>query len=170
MEQMQRTNMSKEVIDRYCNGIEFDCMSCMVHAICMKNLNGGLEIYSDIYCQSPVTFGKKGLTFIKRKPQKDAEDSHLLLFADYIDFLAYESLHGQIFKEIPDWSDVLILNQVTNLNAWLETIGNENYGPNGFCPWQGQCETIQRPSCCDKRRKVYPSRLSCLNGSISSWS
>lgn len=127
LEQMQRTNISKEVIDRYCNGIEFDCMSCMVHAICMKNLNGGLEIYSDIYCQSPVTFGKKGLTFIKRKPQKDAEDSHLLLFADYIDFLAYESLHGQIFKEIPDWSDVLILNQVTNLNAWLETIGNENY-------------------------------------------
>ena len=51
----------------------------------------------------------------------------VLLFADYIDFLAYESLHGQIFKEIPDWSDVLILNQVTNLNAWLETIGNENY-------------------------------------------
>jgi len=38
MEQMQRTNISKEVIDRYCNGIEFDCMSCMVHAICMKNL------------------------------------------------------------------------------------------------------------------------------------
>ena len=110
LEQMLRTNISKEVIDRYCNGIEFDCMSCMVHAICMKNLNGGLEIYSDIYCQSPVTFGKKGLTFIKRKPQKDAEDSHLLLFADYIDFLAYESLHGQIFKEIPDWSDVLILN------------------------------------------------------------
>lgn len=79
LEQMLRTNISKEVIDRYCNGIEFDCMSCMVHAICMKNLNGGLEIYSDIYCQSPVTFGKKGLTFIKRKPQKDAEDSHLLL-------------------------------------------------------------------------------------------
>ena len=124
---MLRTNISKEVIDRYCNGIEFDCMSCMVHAICMKNLNGGLEIYSDIYCQSPVTFGKKGLTFIKRKPQKNAEDSHLLLFADYIDFLAYETLHGQIFKEIPDWSDVLILNQVTNLNAWLEAIGNENY-------------------------------------------
>ena len=48
LEQMQRTNISKEVIDRYCNGIEFDCMSCMVHAICMKNLNGGLEIYSDI--------------------------------------------------------------------------------------------------------------------------
>ena len=69
-------------------------------SICMKNLNGGQEIYSDIYCQSPVTFGKKGLTFIKRKPQKDAEDSHLLLFADYIDFLAYESLHGQIFKEL----------------------------------------------------------------------
>ena len=68
LEQMLRTNISKEVIDRYCNGIEFDCMSCMVHAICMKNLNGGLEIYSDIYCQSPVTFGKKGLTFIKRKP------------------------------------------------------------------------------------------------------
>ena len=92
LEQMQRTNISKEVIDRYCNGIEFDCMSCMVHAICMKNLNGGLEIYSDIYCQSPVTFGKKGLTFIKRKP-----------------------------------SDVLILNQVTNLNAWMEAIGNEDY-------------------------------------------
>ena len=72
LEQMLRTNISKEVIDRYCNGIEFVCMSCMVHAICMRNLNGGLEIYSDIYCQSPVTFGKKGLTFIKRKPQKDA--------------------------------------------------------------------------------------------------
>ena len=57
-------------------------MSCMVHAICMKNLNGGLEIYSDIYCQSPVTFGKKGLTYIKRKPQKDAEDSHIT--DDYI--------------------------------------------------------------------------------------
>ena len=61
LEQMLRTNISKEVIDRYCNGIEFDCMSCMVHAICMKNLNGGQEIYSDIYCQSPVTFGKKDL-------------------------------------------------------------------------------------------------------------
>lgn len=27
LEQMLRTNISKEVIDRYCNGIEFDCMS-----------------------------------------------------------------------------------------------------------------------------------------------
>ena len=70
LEQMQRTNISKEVIDRYCNGIEFDCMSCMVHAICMKNLNGGLEIYSDIYCQSPVTFGKKGLTFHQPSQRK----------------------------------------------------------------------------------------------------
>ena len=131
LEQMQRINISKEVVGRYCNGIEFDCMSCMVRAISMKNQNGGLEIYSDIYCQSPVTFGKKGFTFIKRKPKpeekKDAKGSHLLLFADYIDFLAYESLHGEIFKKIPDWSDVLILNQVTNLNAWLDVISCKEY-------------------------------------------
>ena len=131
VEQMLRLNISKDVINRYCNGIEFDCMSCMVHAICMKNLNGGLEIYSDIYCQSPVTYGKKGLIYIKRKPleeeKKNDKGSHLLLFADYIDFLAYESLHGLIFKDIPKWSDVLILNQVTNLNAWFDAISKSNY-------------------------------------------
>ena len=131
VDQLLRMNIAREVIDRYCGGIEFDCMNCVVHAVCMKNLNGGLEIYSDLYCQSPVTFGKNGITFIKGKPSKkakdEAQDRHLLLFADFVDFFAYESLHGRIFKEIPDWSDVLILNQAANLNALLSRLGDYDH-------------------------------------------
>ena len=127
VDQLLRMNIAREVIDRYCGGIEFDCMNCVVHAVCMKNLNGGLEIYSDLYCQSPVTFGKNGITFIKGNPSKkakdEAQDRHLLLFADFVDFFAYESLHGRIFKEIPEWSDVLILNDHLNLLLPLSIAG-----------------------------------------------
>ena len=131
VEQMMRMNIAREVIDQYCCGVDLECMNCLVHGVCMKNQNGGLEFYSDTYCQSPVTFGKKGITFFKGKPTKENKkenpDSHLVLFADYIDFLAYESLHGRILNEIPEWSDVLILNQVLNLNTMLKKLDDYDH-------------------------------------------
>ena len=118
-------NISKDVINWYCDGVELECMNCVIHGISMKNLNGGLEIYSDKYCQSPVTFGNKGLTYVKSKGAP--KELHLILFADYIDFLAYKTLHDCLFKEIPECSDVLILNDVSNLTEMMKMLDSYDH-------------------------------------------
>lgn len=125
IEELLRMNISKDVINWYCDGVELECMNCVIHGISMKNLNGGLEIYSDKYCQSPVTFGNKGLTYVKSKGAP--KELHLILFADYIDFLAYKTLHDCLFKEIPECSDVLILNDVSNLTEMMKMLDSYDH-------------------------------------------
>ena len=123
LDDMLRMNMSKDVIDGYCNGVELECMNCLIHGICMQNLNGGMEIYSDKYCESPVTYGKSGLIFINGRVESLQKKTDVVLFADYIDFLAYKSLHSVLFHQIPKRSDILVLNEVKNLNAMMERLG-----------------------------------------------
>ena len=123
LDDMLRMNMSKDVIDGYCSGVELECMNCLIHGICMQNLNGGMEIYSDKYCESPVTYGKSGLIFINGRVESLQKKTDVVLFADYIDFLAYKSLHSVLFHQIPKRSDILVLNEVKNLNAMMERLG-----------------------------------------------
>ena len=112
--------------------------------------------------------------FNRLVPENRPEYEHTLEGADDMPAHAKSTLSG-VSLTIP------ITNGHLNLGTWQGIYFCEyrNYGgarelvitgPTDFVRGKGQCETIQRPSCCDKRRKVYPSRLSCLNGSISSWS
>ena len=124
IQMVRRFNITEEVARQYCDCVDFDCMSYLFHGICMENLNGGLEIFSDKYCQGPITLGTNGITFIKGHSTKKDKNSHLILFADCLDFLAYLSLRDKFFKGIPESCDVLILNEVTNLMEMLDRLGD----------------------------------------------
>lgn len=126
MEDLLRMNISRDVIDVFCDSVEMECMNCVIHGISMKNQNGGLEIFSAKYFKSPITYGKKGLTYVNGKTaskRNEDDELHLILFADYIDFLSYKTLHDLLFREIPESNDTLILNEVSNLSEMLSKLG-----------------------------------------------
>ena len=105
LDDMLRMNMSKDVIDGYCNGVELECMNCLIHGICMQNLNGGMEIYSDKYCESPVTYGKSGLIFINGRVESLQEKTDVVLFASAVEaFGLPTSCHGRAARRL-SWAN-----------------------------------------------------------------
>ena len=76
-----------------------------------------------------------------------------------------ESVNGTYLTPIKYYDKELFVDSNVTDDTEFPVLAHPDFSVAG-----GQCETIQRPSCCDKRRTVYPSRLSCLNESISSWS
>ena len=123
---------------------------------------------------TPIKYYDKEL-FVDSNVTDDTEFPVLLM-----DWVEGQTLDKYIRENIDDqYALEMLVYQFSRLAMWLlpQSFAHGDLKPDNILAAQrilsvagGQCETIQRPSCCDKRRTVYPSRLSCLNESISSWS
>ena len=107
---LSKENISDKALPSVLLGYNITFMNSDFHAIGLKNINGGVELYCPMLQSTPFSYGKHGLTILHFTP--GILSKRCYLFADFMDYLAFASL-----KDTQKWyknGDAIIVNSPDN--------------------------------------------------------
>lgn len=92
--------------------VSYRFLSKTYHGVGVINQNNGIEFVNCELPDSSITLSRPGITFLPL--EKDKRSSRLCIFADLIDYLAYQTLQKKGFVKLPSGCDTIIMSDVRN--------------------------------------------------------
>ena len=94
------------------HSVSYRFLSKTYHGVGVINQNNGIEFVGQDLTDSPMTLNSSGVTFLLM--EKEHRSDKLCMFADMMDYLAYQTLQKNGFVRVPSDCDFMIMSDVRN--------------------------------------------------------